>query len=73
MDSPESNDAARNRFLVIGLLRLGGVVMVLAGLLMIAGRVGGGTVVGYALLALGLLDVFALPLWLARKWRSPRE
>lgn len=73
MDNRESNDTARNRFIVIGLLRLGGVAMVLAGLLMIADRIGGGAVFGYVLLALGLLDMFAVPQVLARRWRSPRE
>ena len=30
-------------------------------------------VVGYGLIAAGLADVFAVPILLARKWRSPRE
>lgn len=73
MDSRDADITARNRFLVIGLLRLGGVAMVLVGLLMIAERIGGGAVLGYVLLVLGLLDMFAVPQVLSRRWRTPPE
>jgi hypothetical protein len=31
------------------------------------------SIAAYALIAIGLLDIFLVPLFLARKWRSPLE
>ena len=73
MDNRDADTTARNRFLLIGLLRLAGVAMVLIGLLMTADRIGGGMVLGYVLLVLGLLDMFAVPQLLSRRWRTPPE
>ena len=73
MDNRDADAIARNRFLVINLLRLGGAAMVLVGLLMTADRIGGGAALGYALLVLGLLDMFAVPQVLSRRWRTPPE
>lgn len=73
MDDRDPDATARNRFLVINLLRLGGAAMVLIGLLMTADRIGGGAVLGYVLLVLGLLDMFAVPQVLSRRWRTPPE
>ena len=73
MDNRDADAIARNRFLVINLLRLGGAAMVLIGLLMTADRIGGGAVLGYVLLVLGLLDMFAVPQVLSRRWRTPPE
>jgi hypothetical protein len=73
MDNRDADTTARNRFLVINLLRLGGAAMVLIGLLMTADRIGGGAVLGYVLLVLGLLDMFAVPQVLSRRWRTPPE
>ena len=68
-----SDEVARNRWLVIQAVRTGGVVMVLVGILGLRGVIEYPAVAGYILLVVGLLDVFAVPLFLARKWRSPRE
>lgn len=72
-----SDEEARNRWLVITLLRFTGFALAVLGLLMtqgavdIAGEVN--RVVGYLLLVAGLADGFVVPQLLARKWRSPRE
>jgi hypothetical protein len=73
MVEPVSEDDARTRFFVIGATRLIGVVIVLAGILGLKGRLPIPGVAAYAFIAFGLFDVFAVPLILARKWRTPPE
>ena len=73
MQQPVSDEMARNRWLVINMLRLGGVAMVVAGMLGTRQVVAMPMIAAYALIAIGLLDVFLVPLFLARKWRSPCE
>lgn len=72
MDNPVSDDVARNRWLIISALRLGGVAMVVIGILILRQILGGSPVVGYGLLAIGLIDFMVVPLLLARRWRSPK-
>ncbi len=73
MVEPVSDDDARTRFFVIGATRLIGVAIVLAGILGLKGRLPIPDVASYAFIAFGLFDVFAVPLILARKWRTPPE
>jgi hypothetical protein len=73
MPEPVSDDVARNRWLIIGAMRLGGVAMVVAGALMLNGQLGGSAIGGYVLFAIGLTDTFVVPQLLSRKWRTPGE
>ena len=66
----ENEDQARNRWAVIQVVRAGGVVMAILGLLTIEGIVPLPEVAGYVLLALGLGEVFFMPTLLAPKWSS---
>lgn len=66
-----SDDSARGRFMAIQLTRLIGVASVLVGLMVIEQRLEWPRVVGWLLLANGLVDVFLIPVLLARKWRTP--
>jgi hypothetical protein len=68
---PAPRDRAKARFIVIQLARLTGVAMVLLGLLAMQGKLGLPPVAGYALAAIGLIDVFIVPILLARRWKSP--
>lgn len=61
------------RFAVINLMRLSGVAFVLAGLLMVNGVIDIAPEAGYIFIVIGLLDIFVVPLVLARKWRTPTE
>ena len=70
MVEPVSDEVARNRWAVIQVVRAGGVVMAILGLLTIEGIVPLPEVAGYVLLALGLVEVFLMPTLLARKWSS---
>jgi hypothetical protein len=71
MADPVSDETARNRWLVIVFARLAGVAMVVLGLLVIQGVVGMPMWAAYVLVAVGLADVFFVPTFLARGWRSP--
>lgn len=67
----QSEDQARGRFMVIQLLRLGGVAMVIVALLILNGVIPAPAIVGWALLPIGIVDIFLVPQFLARKWRTP--
>jgi hypothetical protein len=71
MEPPVSDEVARGRWLVINVLRLGGVAMVIAGMLGTRQVIAIPMIAAYALIAIGLLDIFLVPLLLARKWRTP--
>ena len=71
MEPPVSDEVARNRWLVINVLRLGGVAMVIAGMLGTRQVIAMPVAAAYVLIAVGLLDIFLVPLLLARKWRTP--
>ncbi len=72
-DDPSNDDVARNRWLILGLSRLAGVGMVITGLLVTQGAILWPIELGYALVLIGIVDVFVVPQVLARRWRSPRE
>lgn len=69
----ESDPAAR-RFVAMNVTRLLGVALVIVGMLMAAGRLLPQVPhwAGYLLIAAGLIDVFVIPAFMARKWRSSR-
>jgi len=73
MDDRISDETARNRWLVINAVRAAGVAMVLVGLLVVREVIPEPAWAGYTILAVGLADVFLVPLLLARKWRTPPE
>ncbi len=64
---------ARNRFIAIQLVRIGGVAMVLLGLLVMNGRIDWPREAGFVLAALGLFEALLAPLLLSRKWKTPAE
>jgi hypothetical protein len=69
---PEDDDnAARDRWMVINALRLGGLAMALFGILALGHVVEFPEIGGYLLVVSGLVDFFVVPLLLARKWRTP--
>jgi len=68
-----SDETARNRWAVIQAMRIAGVVMVLVGILIARQVIAAPALAGYALIVVGLLDVFMVPMVLARKWRTPPE
>jgi len=64
----------RNRFILINLVRIGGTIVVLFGLLVWHSdwlRRGGAIDIGLPMALIGLTVSFGGPLYLARRWRSP--
>jgi hypothetical protein len=66
-----ASDPAKSRFIAIQLIRLTGVGMVMLGIAIMVGKVDLPRVAGYALAAIGLFDAMAMPVILARRWRTP--
>jgi hypothetical protein len=70
--TPEEEAKAKQRFIVLGLLRLSGAVLIAVGMAVIAkGALGLPVVAGYALFAVGIADFILLPVVLAKRWKSP--
>lgn len=68
---PPPRDPARARFAAITLIRMSGAVLVLLGILITEGKLALPWWIGLILTLFGLFDVFAMPLILARRWKSP--
>ncbi len=66
------SERERARFLALNAVRIAGVALVLAGLLIESGRIDPPRAVGWIFLAVGLADFFLVPRLLARRWRTPR-
>ena len=73
MSEPVPDEIARNRFVIINLVRLIGTAMVLASMLILVDAIEAPYALGYLLLAGGLVEIFAIPQILVRKWRTPPE
>lgn len=68
-----NEDQARQRFLVLNLVRLSGAVLAAVGLTVIAGKLDLPIASGYILFAVGLFEALFMPAILARKWKSPPD
>ena len=73
MNEPKADSPghALARFLIIGLMRLAGVVVVGIGILIVRGVIEGYAWAGAVIIVVGLVDVFIVPQMLAKKWRTP--
>lgn len=72
----DPDNLARQRFFILSGLRIGGVLIAMAGFALIAGRLtlvdaSSDRIVGAALVLVGMVDFALLPMLLARRWRSP--
>lgn len=67
----DQHDPAKARFLTIQAIRLSGVVMGVLGALVLGGILPLPELAGYIFLALGVFDIFILPIILAKRWRTP--
>lgn len=73
---PVSTETWRNRFITINLVRIGGTLVVLLGLLIWQTdllREGGWMGVGFPMAVLGLLVAFGGSALLISRWRTPPE
>lgn len=64
-------DPAQQRFIAIQLIRVTGVALAVFGLVAIAGRTSVPVLAGYVLFGVGMFDALAMPIILARRWKSP--
>lgn len=63
---------ARNRVFLIGAARLAGAVFVLLGMAALAGRIALDRGAAWALVLAGIAGFFFVPLFLYRRWRTPK-
>lgn len=66
-------DLAKQRFMLLQLARLGGLILVGIGVVILSGRLTDFKELGYVLLVLGAAEFFVLPRFLAKGWRTPRQ
>ena len=66
-------DPAKSRFIMLQLMRLGGLLLILGAILILTDKVSGPHLLGYGLLIFGLFEFFFLPLILNRRWRTPKR
>lgn len=64
-------DQAKSRFLVLQVVRLTGVLLGVAGLAILAGKIDLPRIAGAVLVVVGVVDAFVAPAVLARRWKSP--
>jgi hypothetical protein len=67
-----NQDPAKGRFFMIAAHRVIGAALVLLGVLCLEGVLDWGETLGWALVGLGVIDVFIVPIVLTRLWRTPR-
>ena len=66
-------DRAMGRHFSIVAVRFTGALMILRGILALREVIGLTPAAGYVLIAVGLVEFFVVPLFLVRRWRSPKE
>lgn len=73
MTEQDLEDRARNRFVVIQLVRIGATLVVLLALVLWQTDiiVDGGSILGFPLALAALVASFMGPKWLAARWRTP--
>lgn len=73
-DRAAADALAKKRFIVINVMRVFGVIMVIAGMAVFRGGIGLPEWTGYLLIALGMFEAFVAPTLMARAWSSnPRN
>jgi hypothetical protein len=69
----EADQLARQRLIVMNVVRLSGIGLALLGLAIIAGKIDLGREIGAFLFIFGLFEALFMPAFLARRWKSPRS
>ncbi len=72
-DQAPDEALAMRRFALIGVVRLAGVALLLAGIAVIAGALAWSFALGTALVVAGAIGAFLAPVLLARRWSSRRR
>lgn len=69
----DTESLAKQRFFMLGLIRLLSTALLVVGLLILAGKLDIPRPAGAAFAIFGLLELVFLPRFLASKWKSPGE
>jgi len=72
VNEPVNDNVARNRWLAIHAVRLGGVALTVLGIMALSNEIDWPREAGWAALIAGLTGALVLPAILVRRWRSPR-
>jgi hypothetical protein len=67
------DEVARNRFIVLNLVRLAGTALTVVSMLILGDAIQAPYALGYVQLGLGLVGIFAVPQMLVRRWRTPSD
>ena len=70
--TPE-DQTARNRWMLIQLVRLSGVAMLVLGILILTQRIAWPEAAGIVITGVGLAEIIIMPKVLAGLWKSPPE
>lgn len=66
-----NDDLAKQRFFLLSAIRLLSIAIIVVGLLSLSGKIAMPRPAGAAFAVFGLLEFLFLPLFLARKWKTP--
>ena len=69
----DDDKLARNRFMLLNLVRLGGLALILLGIAIHYGKIAAPEALAYALVIAGFADFFFVPNILSRNWRTRDE
>ena len=69
----DNESIAKQRFLMLSLIRLASTALLVVGLLILSGKLNMPKPAGAAFAIFGLLELVLLPRFLASKWKSPGE
>jgi hypothetical protein len=69
----DDESIAKQRFLMLSLIRLASTALLVVGLLILAGKLNMPKPAGAAFAIFGLLELVLLPRFLASKWKTPSE
>ena len=67
----DQHDPAKARFFMIQGVRLSGLVLGVLGALVLGKILPLPEIVGYILLAIGAFEIFIMPLFLTKRWKTP--
>lgn len=67
------DNLARQRFFALTIMRLAGAITAAIGLMVLAGKLDLPKEIGLPFVVVGVAEFQIVPLWLARRWKSPRE
>lgn len=70
---PAPDTLAKQRFMIMQVMRLAGVALFVFGILIVMGMVPLPAIAGYVLAVVGIFDAFMMPVILARRWKSPPQ